>query len=232
MCGASGGDGNNGKIGGKGAKVYGTVFLKKETLLTVLVGQEGQSPSTDHFGSGGGGSFVMFSSNSTLLSVAGGGGGGAIYDGGPGQANEAEGLQNGTMRQGGVGCMVGYSVSPNDGGPGGGWEGDGRCFKKTPCDTRNCNESGKSFTSGGQGGSNSALEVGCDGGFGGGGACGTRPGAGGGYSGGSVFEKRDDGSQRSLLTGGGGSFVPSSTWGSETGGCDKGDGYVTFRLIN
>ena len=65
-----------------------------------------------------------------------------------------------------------------------------------------------------------------DGGFGGGGACNSRSDAGRGYSAGSVYVNIS-----AELTGGGGSFVPSNTWSAEAGGCERGDGYVTVRLL-
>ena len=89
-----------------------------------------------------------------------------------------------------------------------------------------CNESAaKSFLNGGTGGSQDLYRI-CDGGFGGGGVSSFyAPGGGGGYYGGSV-----NGSFVFFISGGGGSFVPSKTWNAETGACDKGDGYVTFRF--
>ena len=85
MCGASGEDElfTGRKLGGKGARVNGTVHLEEGTELVVLVGQQGL---TDWYSGGGsGGSFVVFASNGTTLSIAGGGAG-ASYHGGPGQA--------------------------------------------------------------------------------------------------------------------------------------------------
>ena len=84
-CGASGGD--YATLGGKGAKVKGTIRLHKGTQLTLLIGQEGRS------GGGGGATFVVFTSNLTPLLVAGGGGGGGgvgnhnFSDGDPGKHN-------------------------------------------------------------------------------------------------------------------------------------------------
>jgi len=103
MCGASGENElfTGRKLGGKGARVNGTVHLEEGTELVVLVGQQGL---TDWYSGGcSGGSFVVFASNSTTLSIAGGGAGASFpYHGGPGQAGEAEGLKNGTVGQGGL----------------------------------------------------------------------------------------------------------------------------------
>ena len=50
----------------------------------------------------------------------------------------------------------------------------------------------------------------------------------GGYSAGRVNGSFVD---MFFISGGVGSFVPSKTWNTETGACDKGDGYVTFRFL-
>ena len=60
----------------------------------------------------------------------------------------------------------------------------------------------------------------CDGGFGGGGACDNFPGGGGGYSGGGVAPDK--------VAGGGGSHKLDDTWTVIKGGCEDGDGYVSF----
>lgn len=223
MCGASGGDGIMKIKGGKGARVNGTVHLEEGTELVVLVGQKGSTRNVFFVGSGGGGSFVVFASNDyhVPLSIAGGGGGGHLRDGGPGQAGVDEGLSRGAVSEGGLGLLdvpVGGII--NDGGPGGGFISNGMCFEHPFCLA-----GGKAFLRLGLGGT--SQFVGGDGGFGGGGACNTRAGAGGGYTGGSVYVNIS-----AELTGGGGSFVPSNTWTTETGGCKRGDGYVTIRLLD
>ena len=89
-----------------------------------------------------------------------------------------------------------------------------------------CNESAaKSFLNGGRGASQDYRDC-CDDGFSGFGASSNYvPGGGEGYSGGSVNGSFAD----IFISSGGCSFVPSETWNAETGTCDKGDGYVTFR---
>ena len=52
------------------------------------------------------------------------------------------------------------------------------------------------------------------------------PGGGGGYSGGGV-----DSDPPGSSGGGGGSFTDNKTWSIIKGGCNEGDGYVTFILI-
>ena len=227
MCGASGADAPFiNRPGGKGARVNGTVHLEEGTELVVLVGQQGLNDSySGGDGGGGGGSFVVFASNSTPLSIAGGGGrASAFYDGGPGQAGEAEGLKNGTVGQGGLACVARGYHPERDGGPGGGLSGDGKCCKGVSC---NMTE-GKSFLNGGSGGT--GVYKFRNGGFGGGGSAGqSHGGGGGGYSRGSAI-----GSGWYVVnSGGGGSYIPSNhgnKWSAKTGVCDKGDGYVTVRF--
>ena len=226
MCGSSGGDApRSGKKDGKGARVNGTVHLEEGTELVVLVGQQGLKDL--YSGSGGGGSFVVFASNSTPLSIASSGGGASReYHAGHGQAGEAEGLKNGTMGQGGLACVTGDYIPTLNGGPGGGFRGDGNCCNSVSCNTTE----GKSFLNGGTGGTGGRYGFdSTDGGFGGGGSAGAEEGGGGEYSGGSVI-----GSGWYLPeTGGGGSHIPSNhgnKWSAETGACDKGDGYVTVRF--
>lgn len=227
MCGASGG----GSKGGKGARVNGTVHLKEGTKLIVLVGQRGTERPPNR-GSGGGGSFVVFSSNSTPLSISGGGGGEAYTgNGGPGQAGDAEGLMFGIVGHGGrLICVENCILLELDGGySGGGFLGDGECFNHSLLIIE-CNvTAAKSFLNGGRGGTHYYYNS-CDGGFGGGGTSSYYiPGGGGGYSGGSVnVSFKDD---VIFAAGGGGSFVPNEAWSAETGACEKGDGYVTFRFL-
>lgn len=228
ICGASGG----GSYGGKGARVSGRVHLYEGTKLIVLVGQRGIER---HFslGSGGGGSFVVFSSNSTPLTIAGGGGGQPFQgESGPGQGGEAEGLLLGVSGQGGRLICTESPYWPEfryAGYSGGGYRGDGKCFNNSWL-IEWCNvTAAKSFLNGGSGGSQDNYYC-CDGGFGGGGASSWElPGGGGGYSGGSVNGSIKD--NIIFTSGGGGSFVPSQKWNAETGACDKGDGYVTFRFF-
>lgn len=218
-CGASGGKGFNGAEGGRGAKVSGNVTLTKGERLIVLVGQRGSSQYDSHPGSGGGGTFLI--SQVGPLLVAGGGGGGALKDGLLGNDKQnGSGIGAGSHGLGGFVCKhsdpSGYPRKPNSG-SGAGINGSGGCFDEGSCTRKNCTRGGQSFTEGGEGGE----APNCNGGFGGGGACTDyNPGGGGGYSGGGV----DD----NTAGGGGGSFVDGGTWNIIKGGCDEGDGYVSF----
>ncbi|XP_078365393.1 uncharacterized protein LOC144649705 [Oculina patagonica] len=217
-CGASGGEGSNGGAAGKGAKVTGYVTLNKGDKLVVLVGQRGSSQAQSHPGSGGGGTFVVYFSGSPIL-VAGGGGGGATQDGFPGNDHVNGSGTNGAGSDGEGGFVCEYS-DPNllpDSGSGAGLNGNGGCFESgKSCGKGVCNKGGKSFTDGGEGGEQSN----CPGGFGGGGACENFPGGGGGYSGGGV--------DPNTAGGGGGSFVDDVALNITKGGCNEGDGYVSF----
>lgn len=218
-CGASGGEGYNGSEGGRGAKVSGNVLLKKGEKLIVLVGQRGSSGSDSYPGSGGGGTFV-FSQVGPLL-VAGGGGGGASQSGFPGNDKQnGSGVGAGSYGLGGLICRQSGSLAfPPNSGSGAGINGSGGCFDGEPCTRTTCDQGGQSYTEGGKGG----QQHNCDGGFGGGGACTDyTPGGGGGYSGGGV--------EHNNAGGGGGSFVDACVTNSviKGGGCDEGDGYVSF----
>lgn len=232
-CGASGGKGSNGAVEGRGAKISGNVTLTKGVKLVILVGQKGSTQSVSHPGSGGGGTSVVYSPQMRPLLVAGGGGGGGAGGGGGGGDGGGDGFPgndgvngsgNGAGKNGEGGVVCGDAsamAAPPDSGSGAGINGSGGCFRSAgggkTCGRRECDKGGESFSEGGEGGEQSN----CDGGFGGGGACESYPGGGGGYSGGGV----DSGSGG----GGGGSFTDDKTWSIIKGGCNEGDGYVTFK---
>lgn len=220
-CGASGGKGSSGVEAGRGAKVSGNVLLTKGERIIVLVGQRGSSDALHKPGSGGGGTFVI-SQVGPLLVAGGGGGGGASkkgYDGNDKQ--NGSGIGAGSHGLGGLVCQQSSSLSISpDSGSGAGINGSGGCFGGTPCTRNNCHKGGQSFTEGGKGGKGD-KEPNCHGGFGGGGACTDyAPGGGGGYSGGGVDDNK--------AGGGGGSFVDGVRGSAIKGGCDDGDGYVSF----
>ena len=221
-CGASGGDGSSGKKGGKGAKVSGALSLAKGDKLIILVGQKGSTQDIYHSGSGGGGTFIFYPGSLAPILVAGGGGGGGNVDGLPG--NDQPGGSGGAAGSNGAGGRVCYDGGMHipDSGAGAGYLGEGACIENGKvCGTLPCNKGGGSFTKGFKGGEGA---VGCEGGFGGGGACASFPGGGGGYSGGGVGSD--------LVAGGGGSYTPDpTTWSVTKGGCNEGDGYVSF-IVN
>ena len=218
-CGASGGDRSFSKKGGKGAKVSGEVALTKGDKLVIVIGQRGSTPNVHYPGSGGGGTFV-FSSNSVPILVAGGGGGAGQNDGlGGNDKPDASGDAAGVNGAGGLVCpLSNVNLRPNDSGSGAGYAEDGGCLKgRSNCTKVTCSEGGGSKVKKFKGGEGVS---GCDGGFGGGGACGYYPGGGGGYSGGGVAPD--------MVAGGGGSHKPDDTWSVIKGGCNKGDGFISF----
>lgn len=228
-CGASGGKGSSGVEGGRGAKVSGNVLLTKGENIIVLVGQRGSSGARHKPGSGGGGTFVI-SQVGPLLVAGGGGGGGALKNGSHGNDKQnGSGIGAGSHGLGGFVCkQSGPYGHPPDSGSGAGINGSGGCrVDGEPCTRHPCHEGGQSFTEGGKGGKTEGgkggKEPNCHGGFGGGGACTDfAPGGGGGYSGGGVDDNK--------AGGGGGSFVDDvmARWSVIKGGCDEGDGYVSF----
>ncbi len=183
--GAQGGRSNGwGPRGGQGAYASGTMRLRGNDKLKIVVGRMGNNNYYD--GGGGGGTYVCTENNEGLVIAGGGGGGSASGMNGPGP-------QYGTNSTTGGGTAWGSGGSNGSGGwgstvgGGGGLTGDGQG-----------SWGGKSFTNGSQGGPNA------DGGFGGGGGGGGTYGAGGGggYSGGAA-------SRWSFYGAGGGSFVTS-----------------------
>ena len=228
-CGASGGEGlaqSTVVNGGRGAKINGTVMLEKGVKLVILVGQKGLSLNGNTPGSGGGGSFVVYSPQMRPLLVAGGGGGGGSLHGLPGndQVN-GSGNASGSNGEGGLICTDTTKGQIPDSGSGAGINGSGGCFEYDQhgkvCSMKDCKKGGKSFFTGGKGGE----WAGCDGGFGGGGACIFFAGGGGGYSGGGIDYDAAKG-------GGGGSYVENATWSITKGGCNEGDGYVSFHNVD
>ena len=216
-CGASGGDGILPKKGGKGAKVSGVITLLKGEKLAILVGQKGLTQDRFHPGSGGGATFVYRSPyQHKFILVAGGGGGGGKEAGLPGNGSPAGSGSDDTIgTNGGGGKVCRDATYIPDSGSGAGYLNNGGCVENGKyCGTSHCSKGGISLGQGGQGATN------CDGGFGGGGACDSFPGGGGGYSGGGVAADK--------VAGGGGSYKADSTWTVIKGGCEYGDGYVSF----
>lgn len=223
-----GGDGMEGIKGGRGAVANGTMYLSRGTELKILIGQRGLSRRLKNVGSGGGGTFVAFVFNdSSPISVAGGGGGGGVVEGDPGQN-----VTSGSPAKAGGKNMAGGSVCLSLGagtfGSGGGYRGNGKCYDSSPCVGKFCDQGGKSFLNGGEGGTGLLAE--CNGGFGGGGACSNIPGGGGGYSGGGT-EFRYVNASLSGTAGGGGSYSLYKNW-TIIQGRHVGDGFVVFRLLH
>ena len=225
-CGASGGDGSSPKKGGKGAKVSGSLTLVKGEKLEILVGQTGSTLDGSHAGSGGGGTFVFRPAGHHIPTlVAGGGGGGGSYNGLPGNDlpdGSGDAMAAGSNGEGGDLCRDSSGIHLPDSGSGAGYFGDGGCYDSFEyCGILECQKGGGSFSKGFKGGDGPTN---CDGGFGGGGACSHFPGGGGGSSGGGVAPDQ--------VAGGGGSMKPDNTWKVIKGGCEEGDGYVSFFNVD
>ncbi|KAK3750553.1 hypothetical protein QZH41_011086 [Actinostola sp. cb2023] len=223
-CGAAGGDGTSGSKGGKGALVNRTAHLERGDVLKIMVGQKGETQGDGTVGGGGGGTFVVHyatQGNYKVIAVAGGGGGGGInMDGRHGRPRCD--LNLGT---GGEVCAENGATAS---GGGGGFRGNGTCYKSGICVNEACNGGGKAFVSGGEGGKGGSS---CDGGFGGGGSCSNSPGGGGGYTGGKVILKVFSNGTRFSFAEGGCSYVPVPFDGVITTGYNSGDGYATLKLI-
>ena len=212
--------------GGLGAKISGKFWLTHGTLLKILVGQRGMMGinscygyevpiDSDIVGAGaGGGSFVTYVNNTPLIIAGGGGGGGSgcgigcdvvagKFDGDPGQLGVLGSRCNSTVGNGGMLCSneKGYTIY---GGSGAGLLSNGSSRARSWLPAR-C------FVDGGRGGT--AIQYGCDGGFGGGGFGYAHGGGGGGggYTGGGVWANSTYG-----IAGGGGSV---------NHGFDKQSGY-------
>jgi hypothetical protein len=164
--GASGG--THTTYAGRGANMYGEVYLTGGTTLYILVGQMGSQNSSGNSDGGGGGSFITDGSN--LLFTAGGGGGGAQNVNAAQDASLTATVVNGSQSQFGS-AGAGYSTN-------------GIHFTYSTYTTV-----AQSFQNGGEGqagGQASGWPGGTygDGGFGGGGsACSCSTGGGGGGGG-------------------------------------------------
>lgn len=150
---------------GRGAIVESIFELTGGEQLKIVVGQEGQTPSSQTGGGGGGGSYVANASNTPLL-VAGGGGGQNT-----GSDFHLDGFAD--DYRGDAGGFIGHG---DKGAAGGGFTSNGANTSQAV--------GGASFINGsvgGQGGSGGGA-----GGFGGGGGAGAygSQGGGGGYAGG------------------------------------------------
>jgi hypothetical protein len=207
VWGASGGDKPDtyNAIGGSGARMVSEFQLEKNTILKILVGQEGGAPTganSSGGSGGGGGSFVFFNSTNDFPLIVAGGGGGL----GAGNALRENGLHGLVTTAGGSnetadGGENGYGGSASDpsynSGGGSGWLSDGENGSSPVL-----SGGGMAPRNDGIGGEHGRASYSADGGFGGGGGTNDGGGGGGGYSGGA-------GGQWTPLTpgGGGGSFT-------------------------
>lgn len=247
VAGAKGGSGDGRGIGGQGIIMTGTVALKKDEVVQILVGQQGKGYT--YGGGGGGGSFTAIGSllsSSEMIIVAGGGGGAGSGSGGTGNGATASNGLSGTLGPnssapvGGTNGNGGRAAPAAScpGGGGGGFYGDGESVSygtdniivswETALNSRNYTQGGRAFRKGGEGGLSysSAQSQGAIGGFGGGAGNGYfGGGGGGGYSGGGA------GRENSYGGGGGGSAANTDRVTAFTmKGYNAGDGYVTIQL--
>lgn len=206
--GAQGGNGSGG-TGGLGATMIGAFSVTGGDALTVVVGQQGLQYGNS--GGGGGGTGVIF--GGAPMIVAGGGGGGATNAAGfGGVITENGGSSSGAGGTGGNGGQKGYApgdcgwAAGGGGFYGNGYGGDG--LWDGGIGTLMGAGAGRSWLTGGAGGSNGGCTFtfpnagawGC-----GGGGAGSYGGAGGGgYSGGGGGQYVDPITERG--GGGGGSF--------------------------
>jgi hypothetical protein len=222
--GASGGGANNGRDGGKGARMIGEFTENKDTILRCVVGQSGERGSQG--GGGGGGTFVVRTDDSALI-IAGGGGGadskgnGEGQDANTGSAGDDGGddeTDPGTGGSGGNNGNGGDGTTLNDGSSGGGG-------LLTDGQDGNSNLGGEAFVNGAEGGASAY-----NGGFGGGGGVSNSGGGagGGGFSGGGGCV---DGSSLSGGGGGGGGSINNGTNQSNSSGIGFGDGEIIIELL-
>ncbi|MES9780217.1 MULTISPECIES: fibronectin type III domain-containing protein [Bacillus cereus group] len=249
VAGAKGGSGDSGRgIGGQGIIMTGTVALKKDEVVQILVGQQGKS--YPYGGGGGGGSFTAIGSllsSAEMIIVSGGGGGGGSGTSGTGNgANASNGLSgtigpNSSTPVGGINGNGGRAAPAAScpGGGGGGFYGDGESVSyssgniivswETALNSRSYTQGGRAFHKGGEGGLSyaSAQSYGVEGGFGGGAGNGFfGGGGGGGYSGGAA------GRENSFGGGGGGSAANTDKVTAFTmKGYNTGHGYVTIQFV-
>ncbi|EOO44539.1 glycine-rich protein [Bacillus cereus] len=216
--GAQGGGAN----GGKGALMSGDFILRKNQVLSILIGHRGiYSESTYKIGGGGGGTFIAKENLPLLIA---GGGGGYTYtwrdlDGYPGEISKlasevpggkpSKGEGNGASHGGGTGGAGGAGFNTNG-------------FNDTQYG-ESYGSAGIRFLSGGLGGKGYND---CHGGFGGGGGGGySGGGGGGGYTGG-----HGAGNMGSPISAGAGSYNIGENQ-TNTRGYKSGHGLVQITFI-
>lgn len=244
--------------GGLGASLVGTFTVTPGQVLSILVGQQPNSPSFDEnsgigyqFSGGGGGTFVALGSNYSTASpliVAGGGGAGSGWNGVVGQGGQ---VINVTTTGDGGGPLPGTNgqgaPAVECGGSGGGFYSSGgndTMYYNTDPVYNGVGAGGLGFRQGGAGG------LGVDtfytewgdqpagyqsGGFGGGstadyiGYCNTVAGSGGGYSGGSSASAGLDYGGQWADSGYGGGSYNSGTDQTNIAASNPGNGLVVIE---
>lgn len=223
-------------LGGNGADMTGEFTLTAGQVISVMVGQMGE---TDAVGGGGGGTFVATAG--TPLIVAGGGGGASSDQPGQGAVTTTDGTADtqstslgGTNGNGGSACM---NVNGNNGGAGGGFNTNG-ASPNSGGGSENNGYGGLSFLNGGIGGEPGRDDGACTfdayGGFGGGGSttCNTvGGGGGGGYSGGAGGAHVGQCGASLRAGGGGGGSYNSGTNPTNVAASNVGDGLVIITKL-
>jgi gliding motility-associated-like protein len=231
VWGAQGGNGTAG-LGGPGGRMKGDFSVIPGQVLKILVGQQGSS--CDAEGGGGGGTYVTDTLNSPLI-IAGGGGGSSIITVGAGGTTATCGVDGAGNSASPGGCAGnGGGSGQYNSSSGGGLLTDGLTASPSfyPCTT--LTGGGKSFISGGNGGTGTCPTCSggltADGGFGGGGGSygtGSIGGSGGGgYSGGGA------GSNSSGTGGGGGGSYNGGANQSNNSGVRAGHGQVIITILS
>ena len=250
--GAAGYEGTGSARAGHGARITGTVTLTKGEIITIVVGQRGEAPTTGTIAGGsGGGTFVVRKAGDQPLIIAGGGSADFDTRAGNNGVLTTEGGRSSTNAAGGVDGGGGSSGGGRSGGGGGFNSRGGDTLTPTPPSAVAAEKGGGSFRDGLLAADNGAR-IGGNGGFGGGGSTdGTnegQSGGAGGYSGGAGGRTL---STSDHVGGGGGSFISplitnvgTSTGTYETistfGGVpitnlasyNSGDGGVIVTLVN
>lgn len=238
--GAMGGSGGSSDIGGYGASMRGEFNLTAGAVLNIIVGQVGESNTSDYNAGGGGGTFVWITPapGAPLIVAGGGGGSGTGYSGAAAVVTTSGTAGVGT--QNGAAGVNGNGANPG----GGGWYTAGQDFNVSStigsaCSAK-CSGGTAGITPGGASPTTAIVLQGCagtslvgDGGFGGGaggsGYCTNSygGGGGGGYSGGAGN------------TGGNGIYAAGGAGGSYNGGTNQlniagvnaGDGKVIIEQL-
>ena len=229
---ASGGSVTAAVTAGRGAIVRGEVSLTKGEIITIVVGQRGEAPTTGTiWGGSGGGSFVVRKTGNEPLFIAGGGAAEPnIESGRDGVLTQLGGLSsNGTLANAttpGFGGRANIGTLRGRSAGGGGFNSRGE-------DSTFGEKGGGSFLDGLTAVDN-GTRIGGNGGFGGGGSSdGTntgQSGGGGGYSGGGGAKSAN----QNTSGGGGGSYiVPSATAvATSTGQFDGGTIFNGAAITN
>jgi hypothetical protein len=217
---------------GRGAKVTGRVTLTKGEIVTIAVGQRGESgtaAAVDTYNGSGGGTFVVRKNGNEPLFVAGGGTASSGLTAGRDAVLTRLGGSNSAGSTSGLVVAIGGSAQGGNAGGGGGFTSrGGNGGAVAPLNT-----GGGAFNDGLTAVAQSGR-VGGNGGFGGGGSAdgnaGGQSGGGGGYSGGVAARTTTSG----IVGAGGGSYIiPTATSvGTSTGSYDGVSTFNTVAITN